>query len=82
MLPQEKPVIRPDWTEVWEDNFLRIRDQLRAERAAGMSPRRGMRSYSDDQIDHYTRREAARRCDEAVNRWNEEIETKARKGLL
>ncbi|MCY1055434.1 hypothetical protein [Nannocystis sp. SCPEA4] len=74
--------IRPNWTEVWEDNFIRIRDQLRAERAAGMRPRLGMKSYSDDQIERYTRREAARRCDEAINRWNEEVETKARKGLL
>lgn len=79
---KEKPVIRPDWVDVWTDNYLRIRDQLRAERAAGMRPRRGMRSYSDSEVESYSRREAGRRCDEAINRWNEEIETKARKGLL
>lgn len=79
---REKPVIRPDWVAVWEDNYVRIRDQLRAERAAGMSHRRGMRDYSDPAIETYSRKEAARRCDEAINRWNEELETKARKGLL
>ena len=74
--------IRPSWPRVWEDHYVRIRDQLKAERAAGCAPRVGMRSFSDDQIERYTRREAERRCSEAVNRWNEEIEVKARKGLL
>lgn len=78
----QKATLRPDWRVVWEDNFVRIRDQLRAERGAGMRPRVGMRNYSDREIERYTRREAARRCDEAINRHNEEIEQKARKGLL
>lgn len=84
MLSQEvqRPVIRPDWAAVWEDHYVRIRDQLRAERAAGMRPRLGMRDYSDRSIDTYARKEASRRCDEAINRWNEEIEEKARKGIL
>ena len=81
-LPREKPVIRPDWTAVWEDHYVRIRDQLRGERAAGMRPRVGMRDYSDRSVDLYSRKEASRRCDEAINRWNEEIEETARKGKL
>ena len=72
----------PQWTEVWEDSFVRIRGQLQAERAAGMRPRVGMRSYSDSAIDRYSRDEASKRCDEAINRWNEELEQKARKGIL
>lgn len=68
------------WTEVWEDSFVRIRDQIRAERAAGVAPRRGMKTHSDSQIDAYSRREANRRCEEAINRHNEEIELKAKRG--
>ena len=47
-----------------------------------MRHRRGMRSYTDTEVERYSRREAGRRCDEAINRWNEEIETKAQRGLL
>ena len=74
--------IRPAWSEVWEDSYLRIRDQMRAERAAGMRPRRGMRSYSDSALDSHARKEATKRIEESINRWNEEIDEKARKGLL
>ena len=75
-------VTRPDWGVVWEDSFLRIRDQMRAERAAGMRHRRGMKDYSDTQVDAHARREATRRIEESINRWNEEVDEKARKGVL
>lgn len=64
---------RPDWKEVWEDNYVRIRDQIKAERAAGCSPRKGMKDHSDSSIDKYSRKEANRRCDEAINRYNEKV---------
>ena len=64
---------RPNWRAVWEDSFVGIRDQLYQERAAGMRPRRGMRSYSDGEIDKYARAEAARRTDAAIIRHNEAI---------
>ena len=69
----------PNWIEVWESNFLGVRGQLHGERAAGMSPRRGMKDYSDRAIDAYTRREATRRVEEAINRWNEEQDAAAKK---
>ncbi len=62
---------KPDWRVVWEDSFVGVRDQLRQERAAGMRPRRGMPSYSDGSVDTYARQTANRRCEEAINRWNE-----------
>lgn len=74
--------LRPNWVALWEDQFVRIRDQLFQERGAGMRPRRGMRNYSDSAIDLYSRREADRRAQEAVIRHNEAIERKAAKGLL
>jgi hypothetical protein len=61
------------WSALWEDQFVRIRDQLRAERAAGMRPRLGMRNYSDGAIDAYARREASARAEEAINRHNAKI---------
>lgn len=64
----------PDWVALWEDQFVRIRDQLRQERGAGMRPRRGMKDYSDSAVDLYSRREADRRAQEAVIRHNEAIE--------
>jgi len=64
---------RPDWRAVWEDSFVGVRDQLYQERAAGMRPRRGMRSYSDSAIDKYARAEADRRTDAAIIRYNEAI---------
>lgn len=70
----------PDWIGVWEDNFLGVRLQLRGERAAGMAPRRGMKSYSDSAVDLYARREATRRVEEAINRWNAEQDEKAKRG--
>lgn len=82
MRPKNSTPIRPEWPRVWEDHFTRVRDHLKAERAAGCAPRRGMKSFEDSQVDAFARKEATRRCEEAVNRWNEEIETKARKGLL
>lgn len=63
---------RPDWVAVWEDAYSGVRNQLRAERALGNRPRVNMRNYSDDQIDQYARREAEKRCQEAINRWNED----------
>lgn len=72
----------PNWIEVWESSYLGIRDQLRQERGAGMRPRLGMRSYSDGQIDSYSRTEASKRVEQAINRWNEEREEKAREGVL
>ena len=62
---------RPDWRAVWEDAFVGVRDQLRAERAVGLR-RVGLRSTSDSALDRYARREADRRCEQAINRWNEE----------
>lgn len=73
-------MMMPDWIGVWEDNFLGIRGQLRGERAAGMAPRRGMSSYSDSAVDAYARREATRRVEEAINRWNAEQDEKAKRG--
>lgn len=61
----------PNWPALWEDAFVRIRGQLRAERGAGMRPRLGMRDYSDGAIDRYARREADRRANEAIIRHNE-----------
>ena len=74
--------IHPNWRDLYWDNYVRIRGQLQGERAAGMRPRVGMRDYSDRAIDLYSRKEAARRCEEAINRHNEKIGEKARKGLL
>lgn len=71
----------PNWIALWEDQFVRIRDQLLRERGAGMRPRRGMANYSDGAIDLYSRREADRRAQEAVIRHNEAIERKAKKGV-
>lgn len=65
--------MRPQWTALWEDQFVRIRGQLRGERAAGMRPRLGMRNYSDEAIDRYSRLEANKRAEEAINRHNEKI---------
>lgn len=62
--------IRPDWIEVWEDSYIGIRDQLKAERAAGRAKRYGMRRFDDEAIDLYSRREAEKRVQEAINRWN------------
>ena len=62
---------RPNWGEVWEDAYTGVRGQLQHERAAGSRPRLGMKSYSDSEIDRYARREAERRCQEAINRWNQ-----------
>ena len=62
---------RPDWIAVWQDAFASVRDQLRSERAAGMRPRVSMRNYTDSTIDTYARREAERRCQQSINRWNE-----------
>ncbi|MBL9105186.1 MAG: hypothetical protein JNL82_29845 [Myxococcales bacterium] len=53
---------------------MRIRDQLRQERAAGCRPRLGMRSYADGAIDAYARAEADRRAQAAIIRHNEAIE--------
>ena len=61
----------PSWTALWEDSFVRIRGQLRAERAAGSRPRLGMKTYSDSAIDTYARREADRRAEAAIIRHNE-----------
>jgi hypothetical protein len=65
-------MVKPDWIEVWESSYLGIRGQLQGERAAGMAPRRGMKNYSDSQIDRYARKEATRRIEESICRWNEE----------
>lgn len=62
-----------NWVAFWEDQFVRIRGQLRGERAAGMRPRVGMKDYSDAAIDRYSRREADRRCEEGINRHNEKV---------
>lgn len=70
-----------DWRFAYERAFVRVRDQLRAERAAGMSPRRAqgagrgvdMRNFSDAEIDRYARHEAERRVQEAMNRHVEEV---------
>ena len=64
---------KPNWKDNWEDSFIRIRDQMKAERAAGMKPRRGMKNYSDSLIDSYARKEATRRIEESINRWNEKV---------
>lgn len=72
---------RPDWREVYSDQYERIRGQLEQERGSGLRPRVGMRDYSDSAIDAYSRRESARRCEEAINRWNEEQDKKAKKGI-
>lgn len=81
-MARDSSYIRPNWRDMYWDNCVRIRDQLRGERAAGMRPRVGMKDYSDRAIDLYSRKEAARRCEEAINRHNEKIELQARKGLL
>ena len=59
---------RPDWFAVWDDAYNGVRNQLRAERTLGT---RRAREFSDRAIDDYARREAERRCNEAINRWNE-----------
>lgn len=73
---------KPDWREVYADTYQRIRVQMEQERASHLQPRRGMKDYSDEAIDQWARREATRRIEEAINRWNEEQDIKARKGLL
>lgn len=60
----------PDWREVYADSFVGIRDQLKAERAAGRSRRPGMSSFTDAAIDRYARREAEKRVQQAINRHN------------
>lgn len=65
--------MRPNWPALWEDQFVRIRDQLLQERGAGMRPRLGMRNYSDRAIDEYARAEASKRADAAIIRHNEAI---------
>ena len=81
-MARDSSYIRPNWRDLYSDQYVRIRDQLRGERAAGMRPRLGMADYSDRSIDSYSRKEAARRCEEAINRHNEKIELQARKGML
>lgn len=61
---------RPDWREVYQDSLHGISQQLRAERAAGTPPRTGMRNFSDSSIDDYALREAEKRVQAAINRWN------------
>lgn len=65
---------KPNWIAVWEDSFTRIRDQMKAERASGMKPRKGMKNYSDSLIDSCARKEANRRIEESINRWNAKVE--------
>jgi hypothetical protein len=70
-----------NWRHAYEQAFVRVRDQLRAERAAGGAPRRAqgagrgvdMRNFSDSEIDRYARHEAERRVQEAMNRHVEEV---------
>jgi hypothetical protein len=70
-----------NWRHAYEQSFVRVRDQLRAERAAGATPRRArgagagvdMRSFSDGEIERYAWHEAERRVQEAINRHNEEV---------
>lgn len=60
----------PNWRALWVDQFVRIRDQLYQERAAGMRPRLGMKNYSDGEVDRYSREEASRRAEVAILRHN------------
>ena len=63
-----------DWRRVWEGEFVSVRDQLRDERRAGRSPRRGLGGrWSDEKIDRYAREEASRRCERAIRIHNEAI---------
>jgi hypothetical protein len=76
-----RPHHAESWRYAFEQSFVRVRDQLRVERAAGMMPRRAqgcgrgvdMKNFSDAEIDRYARREAERRVNEAINRHNEEV---------
>jgi hypothetical protein len=63
-------VSRPDWRAVYQDALDGVVGQLRAERVAGNEPRVGMRNFSDGAIDDYALREAEKRVQAAINRWN------------
>jgi hypothetical protein len=63
-------VSRPDWREVYQDAQQGVRGQLQAERAAGLPPRHGMKDSSDASISAYSLREAEKRVQAAINRWN------------
>lgn len=74
-----------NWQYAYDSAFVRVRDQLRMERAAGNRPRRAegagrgidMKDFSDAEIDRYARREAERRVQEAINRHREEVRNRA-----
>lgn len=65
----------PNWPALWEDSFVRIRDQLRGERFEGHPKRLGMRERDDSAIDRYAREEASRRAEGAIIRHNEKLST-------
>lgn len=66
-------VPRPDWRHAYVETYVAIRDQLRAER------RCGGREMSERDIDAHAWREAERRTQEAIRRWNERASERNRK---
>ena len=87
----ERPSLRrPDWRKGYVDSFLRIRDQLRRDRANAHArvvyvgeESFVVASMSDADIDAYAWREAQRTAEESIQRWNAgEDERKRRLGEL